>query len=322
MKIKDLVIGEQTDITLVVSAAIAKETKSKKPYLAMEFFDGTSSIKGNYWDWTSGNIPAINTILDVNAQVTEWQGEKQLNIKTMRTNTTKQLAEFAPTSEYNVAETYKAAYALMSDVKDDALRTLALAILEELKVLWITVPGAKSVHHNYIGGTLIHSYNVAVKAKALAELVDGADVDITTVGGMLHDVGKLFTYTVNGVSIERTTNGMLYEHLFIGAEFIGNFAEAHLNMDDPYTYGKVRLLRHIILSHHGALDFGSPVTPQCMEAHIVHHADAIDAICEQVKVASNNAADGSIWTDKIWTLNNNPHITSKYIDGLMRGLVE
>lgn len=316
MKIAQLEVGRVCEIALVVKSATARETKAKKPYLAMEFFDGTDTISGNYWDWTSGNIPDVNAILDVKGQVTEWQGTKQLNIKSMSVCTTRQLADFAPTSDYDIAETYKAAYALMSDVKDDTLRTLAMAILEELRELWITVPGAKNVHHAYIGGTLIHSYNVAVKAQAMAKVTPGAHEDLVVVGAMLHDLGKLFTYKIDGVTIDRTSEGKLYEHIFIGAEFIGNFADNHLDTDNPHIGGKVRLLRHIVLSHHGKLEYGSPVPPQCIEAYIVHLADLLDANTEQILAASKKVND-EIWTDKIYTLNNSPHLSVQYVKYLM-----
>lgn len=318
MKIKDFEVGKMyKQIPLVVVSAVARETKARKPYLSVKLFDGTDTISGNYWDWLSGNIPEVNAIVDVSCQVVEWQGEKQLNISAMSLNTTHTIAEFAPTSEHNISDTYKAAYSLMSDIKDDVLRNVALGALEELKEQWLTVPGAVSVHHNYIGGTLIHSYDVARKAKAIAEVTDGANVDLATVGGMLHDIGKLFTYSINGVTIDMTANGRLYEHLFMGAEFIGNFAESHVDTENPYVYGKIRLLRHIILAHHGSLEFGSPVTPQCIEAYIVHYADAIDATNEQLRVASKAASDTTNWTDKLWTLNNRPHLTHNYVASIM-----
>lgn len=323
MKIKELVVGDAAEITLVVISATAKETKAKKPYLALELFDGQDRINANYWDWTSGKVPAPNTILDVKAQVTEWQGVKQLNVRSLVLNSTANLADFAPTSEYDIADTYRKAHALVSEVSDDVLRTIARAALEELSAYWVTVPGAVSVHHNYKGGTLIHSYNVALKAKALAEVTEGANVDLAIVGGLLHDIGKLFTYRMNGATIDRTANGRLYEHIFIGAEFIGNFAgNLHdIDVEEPYTYAKIRMLRHIILSHHGTLEFGSPVTPQSIEAYIVHYADALDATNEQIRVATKNAvaANSAIWTDKIWTLNNCGHLSHKYVSDIMVG---
>ncbi len=312
MKIKDLELNQLCEIDLVVKSATARETRAKKPYLAIEFFDGTDTINGNYWDWSTGNIPPVNAILTVKAQVSEWQGIKQLNVKSMATCTTKVLADFAPASGDDLAATYQAAYSLMSEVTDETLRCLALGILEDLRPLWLTVPGAVSVHHNYMGGTLIHSYSTAKIAGALAKQIPEANYDLCLVGGMLHDLGKLFAYTINGVSIDMTANGKLYEHSFIGAEFVGNYAESHVDVDIPHIYAKVRLLRHIILSHHGKLEYGAAITPQCIEAYIVSCADGIDATTEQIRVAGNKAGD-TMWTDKIYTLNNRPHITPYYV---------
>ena len=316
MKISELIIGNTYTLPLVVKSATPRETRARKPYLFLEFFDGTDVISGNYWDWSSGNVPPVNAILDVTAQVTEWAGNKQLTVKAMTQNATRVLADFAPTSSVDIAEAYKKAYELMLAVKDDTLRTIALGVLEELREYWITVPGAVSVHHDYIGGTLVHSLSVASIAGAMAKVIEGADWDLAVVGGMLHDIGKLYTYKIDGVSINRTSNGMLYEHIFMGAEFIGNYAENLVDTDDQYVYAKVRLLRHIILAHHGSLEFGSPVTPQCIEAYIVHHADNMDAQAEQIRRASYKAGEAR-WTDKIWALNNRPHLTTLYVKEAM-----
>lgn len=317
MKIAELEVGKTYDITLVVLSASARETKTKKPYLALEFFDGTDTIAANYWDWSSGNIPDVNSILDVNAQVSEWQGKKQLTVKTMRKNTTRHISEFAPASEHDLASIYMEAYSLLSFVKDDTLRNLALGIFDELRNAWLTVPAAKGVHHNYIGGTLVHSLSVAKIALAIAVEVPEANADLCVVGGMLHDIGKLFTYKMDGVVIGMTDDGMLYDHIFMGAEFVGNFADAHLNTDEYTTMKKLQLLRHIILSHHGKLEYGSPVVPQCIEAIIVNHADGIDSSIEQVRAAARKVTDNVKWTERIYTLNNASQLTPAYVQYIM-----
>lgn len=320
MKINELEVGRIVDIVLAVKSATARETKAKKPYLSLEFYDGVDTISGNYWDWGGTNIPANNTVLNVKAQVTEWQGAKQLNVKAMSTNTEIPLSAFAPSSGLDVSAIYRDAYALMSDVKDDFLKGLALSILEELQEAWLTVPGAKGIHHAYIAGTLIHSYSVARLSKGIAEQVPGANVDLCTVGGMLHDLGKLYTYKLNGVSIDMTDDGMMYEHLFMGAEFVGNYADNHFTMDDLNTR-KLAMLRHIILSHHGKLEYGAVTVPLSIEAHIVYHADAIDAAAEQVR--SQSAKVGNIkWTDRIWPLENRPHLTTQYVAEVMKPSTE
>ena len=313
MKIKDLIVGESCELTLVVKSATARMTKTQKPYLALEFFDGTDTINGNYWDWSGKKIPEVNAILDITGQVTEWQGRKQLTVKAMSTNTTKILSDFAPASDHNLSDIYKDAYGMIADVKDDFLRSLGLAVLEALRYEWLTVPGAVRVHHNYIGGTLVHSYSTAKIAKAIAKQVPEANEDLCVVGAMLHDVGKLFTYRINGVNIDRTFEGNLYEHIFMGAEFLGNFAENVANVDDYYVASKLRLLRHIILSHHGRLEYGSPVTPMCIEAFIVQAADDLDATAEQLRAAERKTPEDEAWTEKLFTLNNTPHLTSRYV---------
>lgn len=317
MKIKDLVVGETCEITLVVKSAVARETRAKKPYLSLEFYDGVDTIMANYWDWLSGNIPAVNSILDVKGQVTEWQGVKQLNVKTLKTNPDRHLAEFRPTGDADLAKVYRDAYSLLSDVKDNALRDLSLSIMDELRNEWLTIPGAVNVHHAYVGGTLVHSYSVAKIAKAIAENIPEANVDLCVVGGMLHDIGKLFTYKLDGIAIDYTNEGRLYEHIFMGAEFVGNFAESHIDCDEYFNMKKVELLRHIILSHHGKLEYGSPVFPACIEAHIVHCADGIDASTEQIRAASRKVPDGIRWTDRIYTLNNRTQLTPDYVNYVM-----
>ena len=320
MKIRELEVNQIVTITLVVKSASARETKAKKPYLQLEFFDGVDTISGNYWDWGGTNIPQANAVLDVKAQVTEWQGAKQLNVKGMTTNTEVPLSDFAPSSGIDANEVYSNAYALITEVKDDFLRSIALAVLEELHDKWLTVPGAKGVHHAYTAGTLIHSYSVACIAKAIAEHTPGANVDLCTVGGMLHDIGKLYTYKLNGVTIDMTDEGMLYDHIFMGAEFIGNYADNHYMMDETCML-KLEMLRHIILAHHGRLEYGSVTVPLSIEAHIVYHADAIDAAAEQVR--SQSAKVGNVkWTDRIWTLENRPHLTTQYVAEVMKPSTE
>lgn len=315
MQIKDLIVGTTSEITLVVKSATARETKAKKPYLALEFFDGLDTIQANYWDWTSGKIPEPNTILDVLADVTEWQGNKQLKVVTMKICTTKTIADFMPKSDFDVRETFDKARVMIANITDETLRTVCGYIFDELEDKWLTIPGAKSVHHAFVGGTLVHSYHVAIIAKAISEHMFGSNTDLVVAGALLHDVGKLFTYKMDGINIDTTDAGRLLDHIFIGAEFVGNFAESHVDMDDPIVHAKMHLLRHIILAHHGSLEFGSPVTPQCIEAYIVHHADALDATNEQIRVATDKAT--SNWTDRIWTLDNRPHVTHTAVAELM-----
>lgn len=311
-KIKDFIIGSMIETTLVVISANARETKAKKPYLQIEFYDGTDKISGNYWDWTSGKIPAANSILDVTAQVTEYMGTKQLTVKSLSTNTERHLSEFAPESGVDLAEIYKDAYACTMNVNDDFLRSVALAVLEQLQTLWLRVPGAKGVHHAFIGGTLVHSLSVARIACAISKLIPESNDDLCFVGGLLHDLGKLFTYDLDGITIRMTDEGQLFDHVFMGAEFVDNFIENNSFVKQPKDLCKVELLKHIILSHHGLLEFGAAVPPMCIEAHIVSHADGVDASVQQV-IEQSRKLGRNKWTERIYTLGNKPQLTTQYV---------
>lgn len=315
-KIKDLVMSSLTDITLVVMSATARETKAKKPYLHLELYDGTDTIQGNYWDWTSGKVPEKNSILDVRAQVTEYMGAKQLNIKSLKLNTERHISEFVPKNGLDISSIYKEAYACALNVKDDFLRNLTLGILEHLSHRWLKIPGAKGVHHAFVGGTLVHSLSVARIACAISKQIPDSNDDLCFVGGLLHDLGKLFTYTLNGITTDMTDEGMLFDHTFIGAEFVGNFAEeAGISFEDER---KLQLLRHIILSHHGKLEYGAAVPPMCIEAHIVNSADGVDASTQQI-IEHSNKLDNAMWTDRIYTLGNRPQLTTQYVKRLFSG---
>lgn len=308
--IKELEVNQVVCIPLVVRSATSRMTKSNKPYLALELFDGSETINGNYWDWGGANIPQKNAILDVKAQVTEWQGTKQLNIKGLSTNVECSLSDFAPESPYDAKEIWASAYEMLTSVKDDFLRDLSLTILESLQKDLLVAPGAKAIHHAYTAGTLVHSYSVACIAQAIAKQTPGANVDLCVVGAMLHDIGKLRTYKLDGVNIEMTDEGCLYDHLYIGVEMLNTFILEN--------NAKAEMLRHILLSHHGKLEYGAVVPPQSIEAHIVYHADSIDAAAEQVRACSLKLNGNDKWTERIWALENRPHLSIQYVSDTMQ----
>ena len=304
-------VGEKINTQLVVLEAAERKTRANKPYIACRLSDGTTNIAGNYWDWPEDSgVPQRGLVYDVTATVGDWQGVPQLNIMKMSINTEANIADFIPSSDIDIEAVYNEAMQIAESITDDFLYKIVSGILYELKHLWLTVPGAKSIHHAYKAGTLIHSVSVAHIAKSIAANIPEANNSLVIAGALLHDLGKLYTYGFDGAAIDYTDEGQLFEHAFMGAEFIGNYAEDKCGTIEHER--KIGLLRHIILSHHATLEFGAVVTPRCLEAYIVHHADAVDAAAEQIRVAAK-AIDNKPWTDKIWAMNNTPHLNPSYI---------
>jgi len=306
-------VGQSYECPLAVVSASSRTTKSGKPYLVMELYDGFDTITCNYWDWSGEAGPKRNTVYNFKVECSEYLGKKQLTCKKVKLNTIDALESFMPQGQHDVAQCYKDFFQIALDIQDDFYRNVALNILEDTKEMWLHVPGAVTVHHNYMGGTLVHSLGVAQKAKALAKVTTGAWIDLAVIGAMFHDIGKLFTYELEGLAIDITYAGQLFDHVFIGAEFVGNYAETYLQSE--WDEVKLQLLRHIILSHHGKKDYGSPVTPKSIEAHIVAHADGLDVAEELINEASRKAGN-EVWSDKIWALDNMPHLTTAFTQRL------
>lgn len=310
IKIAEMTVGTTGTTCLVVTAVSARKTKRGNDYLNLEFFDGVDKITANYWDWAGKNMPAINAILDVDYQVTEYAGTKQLTVNAMRSNATLSLAEFMPKANVDLELTYKDAYALASDIKDDTLRGICLDCLDKYRDLWLCIPGAKTIHHAFMGGTLVHSLSVARLAKAMAEQIPWANTDLVTAGGLLHDIGKLFTYSINGVVVDMTYHGRMFDHIYMGARIIEEVAKAYPKSEI------IDWLTHIILSHHGSQEHGAVVPPVMIEAHIVYHADSVDAATQMVVEAARKPGHYP-WTDRIWALENMPHIKPEYVMEVM-----
>lgn len=313
LKIADMEIGNTYESALAVVSASSRTTRAGKPYLVMDLFDGIDKIVCNYWDWSGDSMPQVNTVYNFKVECSEYMGKKQLTCRKVKVNSTDNIEDFMPTGGADLTRVYQDFYAMIVDLEDDFYRELGLALCERLQGLLVHAPGALSVHHAYMGGTLVHSLSVGKLSKTMAEQIDGAWVDLATIGGLLHDIGKLFTYNLDGLNISYTEDGQLLEHVFIGANLVDNTAEAFIK--DEFDEIKVRLLLHVILSHHQKLEYGSPVTPRCIEAWIVSHCDALDATCESIRAAASKVGNVR-FTDKIWSAGNVPHYTPQAIAAL------
>jgi 3'-5' exoribonuclease len=135
-------------------------------------------------------------------------------------------------------------------------------------------PGAVNGHHAQLGGLLLHVYEVTSIARHMAKTVRKANADLVVAGAMLHDIGKVEAYSIAPEGFSHTSTGMLLGHVTLGAlMFDRRLRESGL----PFTTAQRDEMLHFILSHHGALEFGSPVQPMTTEAEIVHWADEASA---------------------------------------------
>lgn len=309
MKISELQLNSVIEITLLVKSCSLRRTKppGNKPFLLMTLTDGVDDISANKWDHYDDFVPQPNMVFDLSVSVGEYNGSKQLTVRHMSLNTTVDAKEFLPKGPFDIADYEDKLLGLIDTINDPILRRLCCDVFEDTIEEWRVAPAAKTMHHAYLAGNLQHIVSTAIKAKALAKTIEGCNVDLCVAGALLHDIGKLGTYRFNMSVIEFTPNGQLFEHIVMGIQML----QPYMNEDNA---SRLVLLQHIIASHHGELEYGSPVTPKFLEALVVSFADNLDAKA-QMYIEANAKASGPL-TDKIYALGNTQMFTREYIDQL------
>ena len=153
-------------------------------------------------------------------------------------------------------------------------------------------PGGKTMHHDYIGGLLEHTVSVVGICRFLSSHYEGVNGDLLTAGALLHDVGKVHELSYEG-AFDYTDEGRLLGHLYMGAEYVDRVC-ASLPGFPPE---KAMLLKHMILSHHGELEYGSPKRPKILEAVLLHFVENMDAKVTAFNDAIEDLPEGVRWTD-------------------------
>ena len=294
-------------VAFAVKSAEVKLTKTNKEYLAITVFDGEQSISGNMWDFV-GQAPKSNEIVRLSGKVTEWAGKKQLNITYLSIDTSLTIADFAPQGNFDINDYWDRALRLIAGIKHDELRQFVTTVFNDFEDRLRIAPGAKSIHNAYVGGCLEHLVDVAVVAQNIAYCYPSVNMDLVVAGALLHDIGKVFEYGIDGVNISTTLDGELLYHIPMGMTILDRYKGQVSNKI-------LKLIQHIVLSHHGEKEYGSPVVPKFMEAQIVHFADNIDAKMGIMK-DTNKTATGPL-TDKVWGLGNIVLVSQEYIDEVM-----
>jgi 3'-5' exoribonuclease len=155
-------------------------------------------------------------------------------------------------------------------------RLLNLIFQDELRETFIKAPAAKKIHHNYIGGLLEHSVSVARLCKHVSQVYPALNQDLLVTGALLHDLGKIAEYQMKIIP-EYTVSGRMMGHIVLGSEMLGEKIRSLRNSMGEFPEELEIMLKHLVLSHHGSLEFASPVVPLFPEALVLHMMDNLDA---------------------------------------------
>jgi 3'-5' exoribonuclease len=298
--VDELKEGDRFEDLFLIKNVKLGETRAGKPYLVLTVMDKSGEVSGPVWD----NVPALQEIclagavVRLTGMVQSYRDAPQLRIDGVSrvAEAEVDLGLFYPVSPRNIEEMADELQALVLGVGNPFLKKLLNHFFK--KGDWWSsfqeAPAAKGIHHAYIGGLLEHSLSVAGVADFLAKHYAGVDRSLLIAGALLHDIGKLEELKMDGGSVEYTVRGRLKGHLVIGSEMVAQAAGKIDNFPDEL----LEQLQHLILSHHGRQEFGSPTVPMTVEAFMLSFLDDLDAkmnITEQLRRKMDKKEKS--WTD-------------------------
>ncbi|MGL4722245.1 MAG: 3'-5' exoribonuclease YhaM family protein [Desulfovibrionaceae bacterium] len=308
--IKDVKVNEIVSCYFLVRKAEKKTAKTGKSYWQLSLQDASASINAKIWSPLSESVSGIEekAFIYIEGKIGSYNGVLDIAIQSVRVLDDVEKAqldysEFLPASVYSIDSmwtelmdickevfTYKPWYSFVTTCLSS----------EEVYPIFTTAAAAKTMHHSYRSGLLEHVLSVSKLCILLAEYYPQLDKQVLLAGAIFHDMGKILEMKTDIVT-EYTTPGLLLGHLYQGIELIVPYMNA-AGLDEELQMQ----LKHMILSHHGCIEFGSPKDPQTAEALVLHYADNIDAKLEMFrKLFEDTQEDEAVWSARQWGFNNN-----------------
>ncbi|MEN6358172.1 MAG: HD domain-containing protein [Armatimonadota bacterium] len=289
------------EVFLVVTKSVAS-TRTGSQFLKMTLADKTGTVDSVKWDATESEIARISEddYVQVQAAVKSYNDHPQLVIESFqRWGEAIDPSDFLRSSQRDPDKMMTELTAILEQVTNPKLRTLLDGFFSnsEYAVKFRQAPAAKKIHHAYIGGLLEHTLNVVRTCAALSDLYPNTDRELLLTAAALHDIGKIDEYLWSS-SIKFSDAGHLVGHVVGGAMMVKEAADKIDGFDPTMSLA----LQHMILSHHGEKEWGSPKQPKSIEAVMLHTADDLDAKLAIFDEAIHNSDNGGLFTERHFLL--------------------
>ena len=296
--IKDIRENDQVDGVFWVKEKAMPVSRSGAPYLRLRLADRTGEIEARVWDGVEAfaDLFTRDDFIRIKAQATSYQDKIQLNIKSIKKEeeANVSLEDFLLSSARDPDEMLAELVAICQGIENAYLKQLVMAFLEdeEFTKRFKQAPGAKRLHHSFLGGLLEHTLSVVQLIEKLKGYYEGINHDLLLAGGVLHDIGKVHELSYER-SFDYTDAGRLIGHIVMGVEMVDN----EINKIEGFPAELAMLMKHLLLSHHGQYEWGSPTRPMTLEAQMLHHLDDLDAKVNGIKEFMAKVETGTRWTD-------------------------
>jgi 3'-5' exoribonuclease len=295
--IKDLVVKTPVSDIFYIANREVKDRRDGGQFLKLELADKSGSIQAIMWDNVSTmiDIARSGTFARVNGIVGEYNGKMQMTVSLLQPVADRDVKaeDFIVVSKYPIDEMSAELVRFFDEVTDPHLRRLLDTVFGDADIVrqFNAAPGGAKVHHAYIGGLLEHTLFMLRASRSLKTTYAEANYPLLVAGIILHDIGKIDEYKYQ-LAIDHTDEGRLLGHVVMGYQRI----DAVIRKLPGFPPELAKMLLHIILSHHGEMEFGAPKTPKFVEAYLVHMLDHIDAWVAMFRTATKDQSDAK-WTD-------------------------
>lgn len=296
--LKDIKPGDAVSSSFLVAEKNMAFSQKGSPYINLRLKDKTGEVDGKVWN----NAIELDKkfkrgdIVHIEGKAISYKNALQITIRDMEPILPEETKpeDYLPRTPKDPHAMFNELMSLVDKMDNPHLRGLLYALFEDEKIaeLFKKAPAAKGFHHIYLGGLLEHTLSVV----RLLEMASGhypeLNHDLLITGGILHDIGKIYEFSYSPI-IDYTDEGRLIGHIVMGVELVDKKMATLENFPAQLALE----LRHIILSHHGEFEFGSPKRPKTLEALVVHYLDDLDAKFNAFKTFMNEHSDqDSDWT--------------------------
>jgi 3'-5' exoribonuclease len=284
--------------SFVVTTKQVKPKKSGEPYLALTLADRCGQIEAKMWDNVEDAIDSFDQedFLKIKGLLNKYKNRFQLTIHKLRKlgDSEVDFADYLPKTTKNVDDLWRALEEFVNSIGDPHLKALIQSFMSDpvIAAAYRNAPAAKTLHHAYIGGLLDHVVSLCRSCDLLSRNYPQVNRDLLLTGAFLHDIGKIHELSYSR-SFSYTSRGQLLGHMIIELEML----QAKISQMPHFPDKLKTLLEHLIISHHGEFEFGSPKLPMFPEALMLHYLDDLDSKMESMRAHFEREAENdSSWT--------------------------
>ncbi len=298
--IKEITDNQSAEGLFLVKTMARAETRTGKPYLMLTVMDNSGEMAARVWEEADRYAPDCQPgkIIFLSAHAQAYRGELQLKINAIHAvdDPSLDMSLFLPATDLDIPTLTQELVDIVESIKDRHVTELLQSFFSSAQFMhaFTKAPAAKMMHHAYIGGLLEHTVSVARLAEMVSTLYPTIDRSLLLAGAMLHDIGKIKEFSYEVYPFDYSAQGRLMGHMVLGVEMIQERIAQLADFPESYAV----MIKHLILSHHGQHEFGSPTLPMTLEAFVLHFLDDLDSKVNYInRLAGQKAEPGYQWTD-------------------------